>query len=687
MAKRDANGNIVLPGGGGGGDVATDAIWDAKGDLAVGTGADVATRLAVGTDGQVLKANSATGTGLEWGANTSAPADGDKGDITVSGSGATWTIDANAVTLDKMADVATATILGRATAGTGDPEALTGTQATALLDAFTSGAKGLAPAGGGGTTNYLRADGTWAAPAGGGGSPTTTLGDLIRRGASADERLPIGSAGQVLTVVSGEPAWAAATGGGGGGGGGATNDGVHAQRSTSFSVPASTWTPITWVTEVRDDNGYYDAGSPTKITIPENGWYALAGNVYWAATATQQALSIGPGAPDAAAGNEWACAYEGNTSANRRQSVSTVRYCTAGQDIYLYVYSVGATTLDCAVQPANLSAHRLGGGAAAAGGGALEFVGEAIVTGSAATDLTLSGLDLDADEHYFLDFTGLNATGSTAQLSVYFNGDTTATNYWRNVSTVGGAGNGVNNAILFSFIANGATVVKGDLMVDMAGRARMGTRSNYGDGANKSEQDGSLIWQTVANVTSITISSSIASALSVGTRLRMWKYTQAAGVATYPETCVYKSADEARSSTTTLADDSDLLTSLAANSKYIVELDVWVETSATPDFKFDINFTGTTTSAKTSCWYPNAATASVNAGATTTASGCYLSAVLNSAHAFNVSATQTICLQIKVNIETGASAGVLSFRWAQNTSNATAVTVTRDSTMIAKKVA
>jgi hypothetical protein len=38
-----------------------------------------------------------------------------------------------------------------------------------LLDVFTSGAKGLAPASGGGTTNFLRADGTWAAPGGGGG--------------------------------------------------------------------------------------------------------------------------------------------------------------------------------------------------------------------------------------------------------------------------------------------------------------------------------------------------------------------------------------------------------------------------------------------------------------------------------------------------------------------------------------
>ena len=47
----------------------------------------------------------------------------------------------------------------------------TATQATAVLDAFTSSLKGLAPSSGGGTTNFLRADGTWAAPAGGGGSP------------------------------------------------------------------------------------------------------------------------------------------------------------------------------------------------------------------------------------------------------------------------------------------------------------------------------------------------------------------------------------------------------------------------------------------------------------------------------------------------------------------------------------
>jgi hypothetical protein len=68
-----------------------------------------------------------------------------------------------------LSQVATATFKGRTTAGTGAPEDLTATQATALLNTFSSTLKGLAPLSGGGTTNFLRADGTWATPAGGGG--------------------------------------------------------------------------------------------------------------------------------------------------------------------------------------------------------------------------------------------------------------------------------------------------------------------------------------------------------------------------------------------------------------------------------------------------------------------------------------------------------------------------------------
>ena len=100
------------------------------------------------------------------------------GDISGTGSTAiTTTIGANRVTNAMLAQVATGSFLGRVTAATGNVETLTGTQATTLLDVFTSTLKGLVPLSGGGTTNFLRADGTWAAPAGGSG--ITTLNTLI----------------------------------------------------------------------------------------------------------------------------------------------------------------------------------------------------------------------------------------------------------------------------------------------------------------------------------------------------------------------------------------------------------------------------------------------------------------------------------------------------------------------------
>ncbi len=60
------------------------------------------------------------------------------------------------------------------------------TGADATLPLVSSGDAGLAPASGGGTTNFLRADGTWAAPSGGGGgSPGGSTGEVQYNDAGA----------------------------------------------------------------------------------------------------------------------------------------------------------------------------------------------------------------------------------------------------------------------------------------------------------------------------------------------------------------------------------------------------------------------------------------------------------------------------------------------------------------------
>jgi len=66
--------------------------------------------------------------------------DGDKGDLTVSGSGTSWTIDNDVVTYAKIQDISTTKrVLGRNTSGSGDPEEVSITQ---LLDWAGSAAQG-----------------------------------------------------------------------------------------------------------------------------------------------------------------------------------------------------------------------------------------------------------------------------------------------------------------------------------------------------------------------------------------------------------------------------------------------------------------------------------------------------------------------------------------------------------------
>ena len=68
-----------------GGDVSTDSIWDAKGDIAVATGNNTAVRVPLGTSGQVLTVNTYVAAGVSW--ITPSGGSGGSGDITAVSAG------------------------------------------------------------------------------------------------------------------------------------------------------------------------------------------------------------------------------------------------------------------------------------------------------------------------------------------------------------------------------------------------------------------------------------------------------------------------------------------------------------------------------------------------------------------------------------------------------------------------
>jgi hypothetical protein len=146
-------------------DAILDTIVDAKGDLIAATAADTVARLAVGTNGQFLKANSATATGLEWGAGGGgATALDDLTDVTITTpatgavlkyNGSAWIDDAESGIQPTLAD-AKGDIIAATAADTFTRLAV-GSNGQ-VLTADSAEATGLkwAAAGGGSTTTTVR---------------------------------------------------------------------------------------------------------------------------------------------------------------------------------------------------------------------------------------------------------------------------------------------------------------------------------------------------------------------------------------------------------------------------------------------------------------------------------------------------------------------------------------------------
>lgn len=189
-------------GGGGGGDVSSDTIWNAAGDIVVGTGSDTAARLAKGTALQYLRVNSGA-TALEWAtfAITSANiTDGQIVNADVSGSAA--------IAYSKLA-LSGAIVTGDITDGTIANADVSGSAAIAFskLNISLSNVLGLytgTPDG----SKFLRDDGSWQSIPGGGdalvANPLSQFASTTSsqfKGVISDENAPDGASSKVLMAL------------------------------------------------------------------------------------------------------------------------------------------------------------------------------------------------------------------------------------------------------------------------------------------------------------------------------------------------------------------------------------------------------------------------------------------------------------------------------------------------------
>jgi len=132
-------------------------ITGAGGGTAPGTVTSVQVNAANGVSGTVTSSTSTPVITLSLNAITPT---------TVTASGTVTGANLSGTnTGDQFTSLTPSRILGRASAGLGVAEELTGAQVTSLLDVYTPLLKGVIPASGGGADKFLRADGAWAAPA------------------------------------------------------------------------------------------------------------------------------------------------------------------------------------------------------------------------------------------------------------------------------------------------------------------------------------------------------------------------------------------------------------------------------------------------------------------------------------------------------------------------------------------
>ena len=131
---------------------------------------------------------------------------------------------------------------------------------------------------------------------------------------------------------------------------------------------------------------------------------------------------------------------------------------------------------------------------------------------------------------------------------------------------------------------------------------------------------------------------------------------------------IRKTPTETVSNSTALQNDDNFVFPIGTNQTWVVDIYLLMRSGATPDFKFDFVVP----------------TGGSYVGTTIESAG--ITHFLDAGHAITSSAGEWIQPQLHVAVATGATAGNVQFRWAQNTAEVSNTEVGEDAVLVARRV-